>query len=77
MPRSSHPPQARQWFFLLCALSAALLLLRPAPAMEAVREALRAGKIQKSRYASYLRLYEELKPLRDWQEAKRAKGRSI
>ena len=41
MPRSSHPPQARQWFFLLCALSAALLLLRPAPAMEAVREALR------------------------------------
>ena len=35
MPRSSHPPQARQWFFLLCALSAALLLLRPAPAMEA------------------------------------------
>lgn len=43
----------------------------------AVREALRAGKIQKSRYASYLRLYEELKPLRDWQEAKRAKGRSI
>lgn len=34
----------------------------------AVLEALRQGKIQKSRHSSYLRLYEELKPLRDWQE---------
>lgn len=41
MLQSSGWPQARQWFFLLCALSAALLLFRPAPAMEAVREALR------------------------------------
>lgn len=37
----------------------------------AVLEALREGKIQKSRHASYLRLYEELKPLRDWQEKKK------
>ena len=36
----------------------------------AVLEALRQGKIQKSRHNSYLRLYEELKPLRDWQEKK-------
>ena len=36
----------------------------------AVLEALRRGKIQKSRHDSYLRLYEELKPLRDWQEKK-------
>lgn len=36
----------------------------------AVLEALREGKIQKSRHGSYLRLYEELKPLRDWQEKK-------
>lgn len=34
----------------------------------AVLEALRQGRIQKSRHDSYLRLYEELKPLRDWQE---------
>ena len=34
----------------------------------AVLEALRAGEIQKSRHESYLRLYEELKPLREWQE---------
>ena len=34
----------------------------------AVLEALRRGELQKSRHASYLRLYEELKPLRDWQE---------
>ena len=33
----------------------------------AVREALRWGEIQPSRYESYLRLYEELKPLREWQ----------
>ena len=37
----------------------------------AVLEAVRAGKIQKSRHASYVRLYEELKPLQDWQEKKR------
>lgn len=30
----------------------------------AVLEAVRAGKIQRSRHASYVRLYEELKPLR-------------
>lgn len=36
----------------------------------AVLEALRRGEIQKSRHDSYLRLYEELKPLRDWQEKK-------
>ena len=33
----------------------------------AVLEAVRAGQIQKSRHASYVRLYEELKPLQDWQ----------
>jgi len=32
----------------------------------AVLEALKAGKIPPSRHASYLRLYEELKPLREW-----------
>lgn len=37
----------------------------------AVLEAVRGGEIQKSRHASYLRLYEELKPLKDWQEKKR------
>ena len=37
----------------------------------AVLDAVRTGKIQKSRHASYLRLYEELKPLQDWQEKKR------
>ena len=37
----------------------------------AVRDALKQGQIQKSRYDSYLRLYEELKPLKDWQEAKK------
>lgn len=37
----------------------------------AVLEAVRAGKIPKSRHLSYLRLYEELKPLQDWQEHKR------
>ena len=37
----------------------------------AVLEAVTAGKIQKSRHLSYLRLYEELKPLKDWQEKKR------
>ena len=37
----------------------------------AVLAAVRAGKIQKSRHASYIRLYEELKPLQDWQEKKR------
>ena len=37
----------------------------------AVLEAVQEGKIQKSRHASYVRLYEELKPLQDWQEKKR------
>ena len=37
----------------------------------AVREALEAGKIQPSRYQSYLRLFEELKPLREWQEKRK------
>ncbi|MBE6963044.1 MAG: ribosome small subunit-dependent GTPase A [Ruminococcaceae bacterium] len=34
----------------------------------AVLDALRQGRIQKSRHASYLRLFEELKSLKDWQE---------
>ena len=37
----------------------------------AVLDALKQGKIQKCRHISYLRLYEELKPLRDWQETKK------
>ena len=37
----------------------------------AVLDALKQGKIQKSRHASYLRLFEELKPLKDWQETKK------
>lgn len=37
----------------------------------AVLEAVRSGAIQKNRHASYLRLYEELKPLQDWQEKKK------
>ena len=37
----------------------------------AVLEAVRRGEIHKSRHASYLRLYEELKPLKDWQEHKK------
>ena len=37
----------------------------------AVLEAVREGRIQKSRHASYIRLYEELRPLQDWQEKKR------
>ena len=37
----------------------------------AVLEAVRRGDIQKSRHASYLRLHEELKPLKDWQEHKK------
>lgn len=36
----------------------------------AVLDAVRRGDIQPSRHASYVRLYEELKPLRDWQEKK-------
>ena len=36
-----------------------------------VLEALAEGKIQKSRHQSYLRLYEELKPLKAWQEKKK------
>ena len=38
----------------------------------AVLEALRAGKIPESRHKSYLRLYEELKPLQEWQKNKRS-----
>ena len=37
----------------------------------AVLEALKCGDLQKSRHASYLRLYEELKPLKEWQENKK------
>ena len=37
----------------------------------AVLEAVRAGEIQRSRHQSYVRLYEELKPLQDWQERKK------
>ena len=37
----------------------------------AVLDALKQGKIQKCRHTSYLRLFEELKPLRDWQETKK------
>lgn len=37
----------------------------------AVLEALERGEIQRSRHQSYLRLYEELKPLQDWQEKKK------
>ena len=37
----------------------------------AVLDALRRGDIQKSRHESYLRLFEELKPLKDWQEIKK------
>jgi ribosome biogenesis GTPase len=37
----------------------------------AVLEALQAGKITKSRHDSYLRLYEELKPLQEWQQKRK------
>ena len=37
----------------------------------AVLEAVRDGTIQKSRHASYVRLYEELKPLQEWQKKKK------
>ena len=37
----------------------------------AVLDALKRGKIQKSRHESYLRLHEELKPLKEWQENKK------
>ena len=36
----------------------------------AVLEAVRHGEIQKSRHQSYLRLYEELKPLKEWEQKK-------
>lgn len=36
----------------------------------AVLEALRQGAVQESRHNSYLRLYEELKSLRDWNDGK-------
>ena len=37
----------------------------------AVLNAMKHGKIQKSRHESYLRLQEELKPLKEWQEKKK------
>ena len=37
----------------------------------AVLDALRKGMIEKSRHASYLRLYEELKPLKEWEDRKK------
>ena len=37
----------------------------------AVLNAVKEGKIQKKRHESYLRLYEELKPIQDWQERKK------
>ena len=37
----------------------------------AVLDALKKGEIQKSRHASYLRLFDELKPLKDCQEQKK------
>lgn len=37
----------------------------------AVLQAVQEGAIQPSRHRSYLRLYEELKPLREWEERKR------
>lgn len=37
----------------------------------AVLEAVGSGAIQKSRHESYVRLFEELKPLKDWQEKKK------
>ena len=39
----------------------------------AVLQAVREGKIPKSRHESYLRLFEELKPLQDWNVEKRKK----
>lgn len=42
----------------------------------AVLDALRRGEIQPSRHASYVRLYEELKPLKEWQSAARKDGAS-
>lgn len=37
----------------------------------AVLEAVRKGTVQRSRHESYLRLYEELKSVKDWQEKKK------
>ena len=37
----------------------------------AVLQAVKEGKIPESRHRSYVRLYEELKPLKDWQEGKK------
>lgn len=36
----------------------------------AVLEAVRDGKIPQSRHRSYVRLYEELKPLKEWEQSK-------
>ena len=40
----------------------------------AVLDALRRGEIQPSRHNSYVRLYEELKPLREWQTNAKSQG---
>lgn len=37
----------------------------------AVLAAVQRGELQRSRHDSYLRLYEELKPLKDWEEQKK------
>ena len=42
----------------------------------AVLDALRRGEIRPSRHASYVRLYEELKPLKEWQSGARKDGAS-
>jgi ribosome biogenesis GTPase len=39
----------------------------------AVLEAVRAGAIRQSRHQSYLRLFDELKPLREWNQEKHGK----
>ena len=39
----------------------------------AVREAVEAGKISRSRYQSYLRLYEQAKQIQSWEVSKREK----
>ena len=43
----------------------------------AVLDALRRGEIQPSRHASYVRLYEELKPLREWRTNAKQGGKAL
>ncbi|MBQ9616790.1 MAG: ribosome small subunit-dependent GTPase A [Oscillibacter sp.] len=43
----------------------------------AVLDALRRGEIQPSRHSSYVRLYEELKPLREWQTNAKQGGKAL